>query len=156
MSDDIVYGLDIVYELSSDCRCTATDDDGEELKDEHGYPVAANYCDGCWEDDLSNTESEIIEPWLKANGITEEDYLYISVNKATWLNVSGYGVGKANLKKIIDLMTFNGDWTLKFTYNRHKTLTAQRWSHDEPMGTGIFTFRKATEEEVEYWKNTRL
>jgi len=31
-------------------------------------------------------------------------------------------------------------------------MTAQRWSHDEPMGTGIFTFRKATEDEVEDWQ----
>lgn len=146
----------IVYELSSDCRCTQTDEDGNELKDDNGYTIPSDYCEGCWQDDLSNTECEIIEPWLEANGITEDDYLHIAVNRATWQNVSGYGVGKANLKKIIDLMTFNGDWTLKFTYDGDKTLTAQRWSHDEPMGTGIFNFRQATEDEVEYWKNTRL
>ena len=143
---------DIVYELSSDCRCVMTNDDGEELKDENGYTVAANYCDGCWQDDLSNTEYDIIKPWLKANDITEQDHIHISVSRATWQNVSGYGVGKATMDSIIKLLTFDGDWTLKFTYNGDKTLTAQRWSHDEPTGTGIFNFRLATDDEVEQWR----
>ena len=97
---------DIVYELSSDCRCTETDDDGNELKDDNGYPLAADYCHGCWEDDLGNTESEIIKPWLKANGITEDDYIAVSVERATWQNVSGRGVGKADLQSILKMLTF--------------------------------------------------
>jgi hypothetical protein len=143
---------DIVYELSNNCRCTATDDDGNELKDENGYTIAANYCDGCWEDDLLNTKYEVVMPWLKANDIAEHDYIHISVNRATWQNVDGYGVGKATMESILKLLTFDGDWTLKLTYDGDKTLTAQRWSHDEPMGTGIFNFRLATEEEVEEWQ----
>lgn len=144
----------IVYELSSDCRCTATDDDGNELKDENGYTIASNYCDGCWEDDLSNTEYDIIEPWKKANGISDSDYVVVSVERATWQNVSGRGVGKANIESIIKMLTFNGDWTLKFTYDIDKnTLIAQRWSHDEPMGTSPFLFRKATELDVETWEH---
>jgi hypothetical protein len=143
----------IVYELSSDCRCTETDDDGNELKDDNGYPLAADYCHGCWEDDLGNTESEIIKPWLKANGITEDDYIAVSVERATWQNVSGNGVGKADLKSILKMLTFNGDWTLEFTYDGDKTLIAKRWSHDEPMGTSPFLFRKATEHDIENWEH---
>ena len=143
---------DIVYELSSDCRCTETDDDGNELKDDNGYPLAADYCHGCYEDDLLNTECEVVMPWLKANDIAEHDHIHISVNRATWRNVDGYGVGKATMESILKLLTFDGDWTLKFTYDGDKTLTAQRWSHDEPTGTGIFNFRLATEEEVEQWR----
>jgi hypothetical protein len=142
----------VVYELSSSCRCTATDDDGNELKDENGYPVAVDYCHGCWEDDLSNTEYDIIHPWQIANDLAEQDYVHISVDRATWRGVSGYGISKADLQSILDIMTFSGDWTLKLTYDGDKTLTAQRWSHDEPTGTGIFTFRRATDAEVEDWQ----
>jgi hypothetical protein len=143
---------DIVYELSSDCRCTKTDDDGNELKDENGYAIPSEHCDGCWQDDQSNTEYDIILPWLKANDITEGDRIHISVNRATWQNIDGYGVSKADFKSILKMLTFDGDWTLKFTYNGDKTLTAQRWSHDEPTGTGIFNFRLASDEEVEAWR----
>jgi len=144
---------DIVYELSRNCRCTVYDSETDsEVLDDDGNPVPSEYCDGCWQDDLSNTEYDIIEPWKKANGISDSDSIHISVSRATWQNVSGYGVGKATLDSIIKLLTFDGDWTLKLTYDGDKTLTAQRWSHDEPTGTGIFNFRLATEEEVEEWR----
>lgn len=144
----------IVYELSNTCRCIATDDDGNELKDENGYPVGVDYCYGCWQDDLGNIEFDIIEPWKKANGISNSDYVIISVERATWLNVSGHGICNGEFKNIVNSVSLDGDdCTLKFTYDGDKTLTAQRWSHDEPTGTGIFTFRKATDDEVEDWQH---
>jgi hypothetical protein len=143
---------DIVYELSSDCRCTQTDDDGNELKDENGYAIPSEYCDGCWQDDQSNTEYDIIHPWQIANDIADQDYVVISANRVSWRNVDGYALSKADFKSILETLTFDGDWTLKITLNADKTMTAQRWSHDEPTGTGIFTFRKATEEEIEDWQ----
>jgi len=143
---------DIVYELSSNCRCTKTDDDGNELKDENGYAIPSEYCDGCWQDDQSNTEYDIIQPWQEANDIFDQDYVVISANRVSWRNVDGYALSKADFKSILKTLTFDGDWTLKITLNADKTMTAQRWSHDEPTGTGIFTFRKATEEEIEDWQ----
>jgi hypothetical protein len=143
---------DIVYELSSNCRCTKTDDDGNELKDENGYTIPSEYCDGCWQDDQSNTEYDIIHPWQEANDIFDQDYVVISANRVSWRNVDGYALSKADFKSILKTLTFDGDWTLKITLNADKTMTAQRWSHDEPTGTGIFTFRKATEEEIEDWQ----
>jgi len=144
----------IVYELSSDCRCTATDEDGEELKDEHGYPVPSEYCYDCWKDDQLNLEYEIIQPWLKANDIDETDHIAISVERATWRNVSGNGIGKATLEGILKMLTFDGDWRLEFTYDTsNNRLIAKRWSHDEPMGTSPFLFRKATDLDVETWEH---
>jgi hypothetical protein len=143
---------DIVYELSSNCRCTQTDDDGNELKDENGYAIPSESCDGCWQDDLSNTEYDIIHPWQEANDIADQDYVVINANRISWRNVDGYALSKGDFKSILKTLTFDGDWTLKITLNADKTMTAQRWSHDEPTGTGIFTFRKATEEEIEDWQ----
>ena len=144
---------DIVYELSSNCRCTVYDSETDsEVLDDNGNPVPSEYCDGCWQDDLSNTEYDIIHPWQEANDIADQDYVVISANRVSWRNVDGYALSKADFKSILETLTFDGDWTLKITLNADKTMTAQRWSHDEPTGTGIFTFRKATEEEIEDWQ----
>ena len=144
---------DIVYELSSNCRCTVYDSETDsEVLDDNGNPEPSEHCNGCWEDDLSNTEYDIIHPWQEANDIADQDYVVINANRVTWRNVDGYAMCKGDFKSILKTLTFDGDWTLKITLTADKTLTAQRWSHDEPMGTGIFTFRKATEEEVEDWQ----
>jgi hypothetical protein len=144
---------DIVYELSSNCRCTVYDSETDsEVLDDNGNPVPSEYCDGCWQDDQSNTEYDIIHPWQIANDIADQDYIVINANRVSWRNVDGYTLSKADFKSILKTLTFDGDWTLKITYDSDKTMTAQRWSHDEPTGTGIFTFRKATEEEIEDWQ----
>ena len=143
----------IVYELSSNCRCTVYDSETDsEVLDDNGNPVPSEYCDGCWQDDQSNTEYDIIHPWQIANDIADQDYIVINANKVSWRNVDGYALSKGDFKSILKTLTFDGDWTLKITYDGDKTMTAQRWSHDEPTGTGIFTFRKATEEEIEDWQ----
>jgi hypothetical protein len=144
---------DIVYELSSNCRCTVYDSETDsEVLDDNGNPVPSEYCDGCWQDDQSNTEYDIIHPWQEANDIADQDYVVINANRVSWRNVDGYALSKADFKSILKTLTFDGDWKLKITLNADKTMTAQRWSHDEPTGTGIFTFRKATEEEIEDWQ----
>ena len=144
---------DIVYELSSNCRCTVYDSETDsEVLDDNGNPVPSESCDGCWQDDQSNTEYDIIHPWQEANDIADEDYVVVSANRVSWRNVDGYALSKGDFKSILKMLTFDGDWTLKITYDGNKTMTAQRWSHDEPTGTGIFTFRKATEEEIEDWQ----
>ena len=144
---------DIVYELSSNCRCTVYDSETDsEVLDDNGNPVPSEHCDGCWQDDQSNTEYDIIHPWQIANDIADQDYIVINANKLSWRNVDGYALSKGDFKSILKTLTFDGDWTLKITYDGDKTMTARRWSHDEPTGTGIFTFRKATEEEIEDWQ----
>ena len=129
----------IQYELSSNCTCETTDENDNTITD---------FCFGCYTDDFANLKYSIIEPWLTANGLSKPDQVLISVERATWRNVSGYGLALATTGFIIDALTFNGDWRLVFTYDGDKTMTAVRYSHDEPTGTGTFTFRKATDEET--------
>jgi hypothetical protein len=49
-----------------------------------------------------------------------------------------------------DALSINGDFRLVFTYEDGE-MSAVRYSHDEPTGTGKFEFRLATDDELEAW-----
>jgi hypothetical protein len=141
-------------EITSDCTCTKIDDDGEEVVDEQGYPVPADYCDGCWEFAIDNLDN-LLGDWMTENNLdpafTDID-LYIGGDGIGWQRRSGFTVAQSNAKSIIDRLTFNGEWTLRFTLDG-KSLTVSRSSHDEPTGTGQLAFRLATRDEITLFEN---
>lgn len=132
-------------ELSSDCRCEEYDDEtGESKLDEQGYPVPSTECFGCWEDDTTYIKDEIITTWVKANGWELDTPLKINGKRMTWQHLSGYAY--ATPETLIDKLTLNGDFTLRFTLIG-TTLEVVRSSHDE-YGAG-FEFEKLDESELE-------
>jgi hypothetical protein len=142
----------IEYELVDYCRCTKWDEETEsEVLDEDGDPVPADWCMGCYEDDKSNLDYDIVQPFIKSKGWTEDDMLYIGGSGVGWQRRSGFAIAKTNTDAIIKALAINGDFTLRFTYEDGE-MSAVRYSHDEPMGTGKFIFRLATEEELELWQ----
>lgn len=56
-----------------------------------------------------------------------------------WLRQSGFAECLSNPERITELLSLNAEFRLEFELIG-KTLTARRWSHDEPTGTGLFTF----------------
>lgn len=142
----------IEVELSSHCRCTKWDDETEtEVLDKYGNPELAEWCSGCWEDDIENLRYSIVEPFLESKGIDGEQLLYIGATGIGWMRRSGYAIAKADTDAIVKALSINGDFTLYFSYEDGE-MTARRSSHDEPMGTGVMEFRVATDEEVEAWE----
>lgn len=142
----------IEYELVDYCTCTKWDDETEsEVLDEDGNPVPAEWCSGCWDDAVSNLAYDIVIPFIKSKGWSEDDLLYIGGSGVGWQSRSGYCIAKADTDAIVKALSINGDFRLVFTYEDGE-MTARRYSHDEPMGTGEFVFRLATEEEVEVWE----
>lgn len=138
-------------ELLDYCTCTKWDDENEtDVLDEHGNPEPADWCMGCFDDDKSNLKYEIIEPFLKSKGIDGEQLLYVGASGVGWQSRSGYAVAKADTDSIIKALSINGDFRLVFTYEDGE-MSAVRYSHDEPMGTGKFEFRLATDDEIEAW-----
>lgn len=135
----------IKWELSSDCLCEEYDEEtGESKLDEQGEPIPAKYCYGCYDDEKSNIYYEVITPWVKANGWTMDTPLKVNGSRMTWLNRSGYAY--ATPETIIEKLTLNGDFTLRFTLTG-TTLEVVRASHDE-LGA-LFEFEKLDESELE-------
>jgi hypothetical protein len=136
-------------EITSNCICIKYDDDGDPILNEDGDTIFAEWCSGCWEyqvDDLDYLLSE----WLSENNLDpafEDMNLYIGGSGIGWQRRSGFTVAQSNAKSVIDRLTFDGEWTLRFTLE-DKKLSVVRSSHDEPTGTGELVFRLATDDEV--------
>lgn len=127
------------YEITNNCVCEDYDEETETYS-------PSNECFGCYEDALANLTYEVIKPWVSANGIDEDTELVARGTGMTWQRLSGYA--RTTPKTIVDTLSLNGDWTLQFTLsNGAKTLTAIRYSHDEPTGTGAITFEVAPDED---------
>jgi hypothetical protein len=111
--------------VTTDCLC----------ENEDGTPQ--DYCDNCYEWQKEDV-FELLGQWYLANGIEEDDPILIEVDKLGWRNASAY---KWTTRMELDgaLALDSGDFRIEW-YLENGELTARRWSHDEPVGTGLFTF----------------
>lgn len=115
--------------ITSDCVCE---------NEETNEPL--DYCDGCYDWQKEDVEMVIAE-WATAHGIDIDDTpIRIDGTKLTWQGLSGYR--DTYPSDIVNSLALNGDFRLEFYLDEDNTLTARRWSHDEPVGTGLFTFTK--------------
>jgi len=141
--------------LSDSCTCTKTDDDGNEMLDEQGNTIPAEWCsDYCWEDPIESLDYAIAQ-WMEAYELDPTDDtipLYIGGDGIGWQSRSGFTIANSNAKDVVDRLSINGDFTLYFKYDGGRNLSVRRSSHDEPTGTGELVFRLATDEEIEFWE----
>ena len=137
------------FELSNSCECSycATCDMGTE-----GYTCSEcqqdttplDYCDGaCYEYKLEWL-SEELEQYLESNG--NPSTLQVNGSAMGWQRRSGYATCEADSKNLLDVLTFNGDWRLRFIFEGNE-LRVQRYSHDEPTGASFYVVPAAEEEE---------
>jgi hypothetical protein len=135
------------FDLSNTCECSycATCDMGTE-----GYTCSEcqqatqplDYCDGaCYEYKLEWL-SEELDQYLEANG--NPSTLQVNGSAMGWQRRSGYATCEADYKKLLDTLTFSGDWTLRFTFD-DKNLHVVRYSHDEPTGASFYVVPAAEE-----------
>jgi hypothetical protein len=114
----------LIASVTTDCLC----------ENEDGTPQ--DYCDNCYEWQKEDV-FELLGQWYVANGIDENDPILIETDKLGWRNASAY---KWTTPMELDgALSLNGDFRIEW-YLKDNTLTARRWSHDEPTGTGLFTF----------------
>ena len=117
--------------LQSDCTCTNED---ETMSDD---------CFGCWDDSIY-LFNELISAWRERAGIDEEK-VFISGRGMTWQRLDGHAI--ADLDTLYDALTIRGDFRLEFKLEG-ETLTAVRYSHDEPVGCS-FAFKPYGDEDEE-------
>jgi hypothetical protein len=135
----------VKYELDSNCVCEEYDEEtGESKLDEQGNPVPSFECFGCYDDDKTYIQDEIITTWVERNGFEMTTPLKVNGKRMTWQHLSGYA--HATPETLIDKLTLNGDFILRFTLTGN-TLEVVRASHDE-LGA-LFEFAKIDESELE-------
>jgi hypothetical protein len=119
--------------LTTECFCTVYDEDDNKQP--------ATDCFGCYDDELAYLAEKLGE-WLTANEWTDETIIRVQFSGVSWQRVAGYG--DITVDDILEFLTLNGDFRIVFTLTPdNKTLTARRYSHDEPMGTGLITFTRS-------------
>ena len=132
-------------ELDSNCLCEEYDEEtGESKLDEQGEVVMSQECFGCYDDEKAYIQDEVITTWVERNGFEMTTPLKVNGSRMTWLGRSGYAY--ATPETLIDKLTLNADFTLRFTLTG-TTLEVVRASHDE-YGA-LFAFEKLDESELE-------
>ena len=117
--------------VTTDCECTTEND-------ETGEYGPSNECFGdCYEWQKENV-FEVLGQWQKTNHIDEDDTILINGTGMGWAKQDGYKY--TNILELDGALALDrGDFRIEW-YLENGELTARRWSHDEPVGTGLFTF----------------
>lgn len=84
--------------------------------------------------------------WKERNDVTEDDKILVTGTGMTWQRLSGWK--ETDILNLDSVLSLDGDFRLEW-YLEGNELTARRWSHDEPTGTGLFNFKVFKEEESE-------
>ena len=121
--------------VTTDCLC----------ENEDGTPLET-YCDGdCYYWQKEDVFA-LLGMWKVRNGLEEDTTILISGEQMGWTRASG--VKLTNFLELDGSLSLDGDFKIEW-YLEETTLTARRWSHDEPTGTGLFTFTIIPTEEEE-------
>jgi len=103
--------------------------------------IEASDCDGiCFEDDKGNLD-DLIDEWRQHNTFTNDTLIRIDGSDMGWRSQSGYR--DVIVDEVAKALYLNSDFRIRYELSENWILTAQRWSHDEPMGSAIFTFTKS-------------
>ena len=121
----------IEFEMTNVCSCEEYDEDTD-------TSTPASYCyGGCYEDSSADLKAELFEPWLVAKGWERDTPIRIQGSGMGWRGQTGYA--DTTPDSLLDTLSLNTEWILRFKFDG-TDLTCVRYSHDEPMGTGQFTF----------------
>jgi hypothetical protein len=145
-------------EITNNCTCTVYDElvDGPAV-DENGDAIPSEYCYGCFEEAVDDLHYNVLQDWLGMHSASDDNYLLIMGSNMNWDRVSGFIIARATGKAIVDALSINGDYRLRFVVTQKpddETFYAIRSSHDE-LGAK-FTFEVLPDEQVEKFRDSGL
>jgi hypothetical protein len=116
--------------VSTDCQCDYFDEETQEY-------LPSTECFGdCYEWQKEDV-FQLLGEWQLLNNVDEDDTIRINASSIGWQGRSGYK--DTDILELHGALALNGDFRIEW-YLENGELTARRWSHDEPVGTGLFTF----------------
>ena len=115
-------------ELNNSCQCS--DDDG----------ILRTDCYGCFDDTLSIVD-EMVSQWVENIGF-DGTSIRVDGSGMGWQGLDGYAI--TTVDKIPNALYINGEFRIVFSLEG-ESLSAVRYSHDEPTGSARFIFSPNTE-----------
>jgi hypothetical protein len=128
----------LTAELDSDCSCEDYDEDTDTSK-----PSESCFGD-CWTESKDDFTEHLLKPYLVVKGWEMDTPIKVASSRMTWQGIMGWAY--TTPERLVDTLTLNGDFRLVFEFDGHD-LTAIRYSHDEPMGTGKFVIELSDEQD---------
>jgi hypothetical protein len=129
----------ITATLTTDCHCELYDEETGEF-----VPSNGSECFGCYDTDWDDFIENLYTPWLAVIGADDDSDILVTGTGMGWQGRAGWIIVTA--RDLHSAMTINGDWRIEYRFDG-TALTAVRYSHDEPTGTGVFTFTLAPDED---------
>ncbi len=126
--------------ITSDCTCEIYDEETDStMLDEYGDPKRPDYCYGdCYTESVYDFTENLLKPYAEATGWQLDHPIKVEVSSIGWQRRSGYTF--TTLEGLVETLQIDGDFRIQFEYDdEEQSLTAIRYSHDEPTGTGTFT-----------------
>lgn len=123
-------------EITTECIC-------ETYNESNGNSVPSDSCYGCWEESLSDLRDNLLIPFFSVIGADDNSNILVEGTGLGWQGRSGWIVVTAN--NLHSALAINGEYQVKYRFDGTE-LKARRWSHDEPTGTGVFTFALAPDD----------
>ena len=116
----------MIAKVDTDCQCDSFDDELDEY-------VPMEYCEGTCYEWQKEDVFHLLGEWYALNEIDEDDVILVKGRRMTWQNLEGSA--KTDTLNLDSVLSINGDFRIEWKLDiPTKTLTATRWSHDEPMG----------------------
>ena len=112
--------------VTTDCLCT----------NEDGTPMEDNCYGECYEWQKEDV-FYVLGQWQKDNNIDENDHILIDGSGMGWQRQAGFKW--TTMMELHRALALDADFRIEW-YLENNILTARRWSHDEPTGTGLFHF----------------
>ncbi len=128
----------IKAELDSNCTCEVYDEETDTSE-------PSEHCYGdCWIDSKYDFTENLLKPYLAVKGWELDTPIKVVCGRMSWRGVSGYAY--TTPEKLLETLSLDGDFRLVFEFDG-ENLTAIRYSHDEPVGTGKFEFELSDEQD---------
>lgn len=121
--------------LTTECECEIYDEETGEFR-----PSDGTECFGCYDTAWDDFRDNILAPWLDAIGADDDADILVEGTGMGWQGRAGWIVVTAS--DLHDALAINGEYRVDYALTGD-TLTAVRYSHDEPTGTGTFRFSLA-------------
>ncbi len=117
-------------ELTNACTCNPDED-----------TVNDGICYGDCFTEQRDYLAEALDAHLAATTLDEAESIRIDCDAIGWQRRAGYAIVESTADGILDALAINGDYRLAFTFSDdYRECHATRYSHDEPTGSGLFTF----------------
>jgi len=128
------------FTLSNSCSCMGCNSCGISTESEicEGCGAATIPTESCWGDCYDyklQWLDDLVNEYSRSNG---HNGLMITGHAIGWQRLSGHtDIIPATVESVLRVLTFSGEWRIRFRLDSDNNFTITRYSHDEPTGANF-------------------